>query len=231
MASQKRRKFRIGSLEIILILLVALLAGAGFYILRGPGGDESRVDVMEARLQELRRLKTVSQTYRSVIYVEEKNFWRGGKRVLFTLEYNVVAGVDFTRGLEIREIPGDILEVRMPPAEIFSWDADESSIHQMFLKESAILNPVRMGDYMPQIIAQGEENRRSALDGGILERAETNARLAVTRILNLEEGGEVLFGPPLRLEDVEAFNLDSSGNDGAQNNTFEENESEEGGNG
>ncbi len=204
MASPNRRKFRIGSFEIILIILTVLLAGAGFHILRGSGGDESRVDVMEARLRDLRRLKTVSQTYRSVIYVEEKNFWLGGKQVLFTLEYNVVAGVDFSRGLEIRELPGDILEVRMPPAEVFSWDADESSIHQMFLKESAVLNPVLMGDYMPQVIAQGEENRRSALEGGILERAEENARNAVARILNLGEGGEVIFGPPLKTDKADA---------------------------
>ena len=197
MASGKGRKVRIGSLEIVLLVLTVLLVGTGVYVIRRDGGGENRVDVMEARLRDLRRLKTVGQTYRSVIYVEEKNFWLGGKRVLFTLEYEVVAGVDFSRGLQIRELPDDVLEVRMPPAEIFSWDADESSIHQMFLKESAILNPVRMSDYMPQVIAQGEENRRSALEGGILERAETNARSAVERILNLGDGGNVVFGPPL----------------------------------
>ena len=197
MAPSKRRGIRIGAFEIILLVFTLLLAGAGVYVLRGPRGIENRVEAMEARLRELRRLKTVDQKYRSVIYVEEKNFWLGGKRVLFTLEYDVVAGVDFTRGLEIRELPGGVLEVRMPPAEIFSSDADEASIHQMFLKESAYLNPVRMGDYMPQIIAQGEENRRSALDGGILERAEANARSAVARILDLGEGREVVFGPTL----------------------------------
>jgi hypothetical protein len=196
MASQKRRKTRIGSFEIVLFVITILAAAAGAFILFGPDDGESRTAVMEARLRELRRLKTVSQTYRSVIYVED-NFWLGKKRVLFTLEYDVVAGVDFSRGLEIRELPGGVLEVRMPPAEIFSWDADESSIHQMFLKESTMLNPIRMGDYMPQVISQGEENRRSALEGGILGRAEANARSAVLRILNLGEGGEVVFGAPL----------------------------------
>ncbi len=189
------RKIRITLFEIILIVLALGLAGGGVFLLYGGRASESQTGVMEQRLRELRQLKTVSQTYRSVIYVEEKNFWRGNKQVLFTVEYLVTAGVDFSRGLEIRERSDGTVYVRMPSAEIFLSDADESSIHQMYLRENSFLNPIRMGDYMSQIIAQGEANRQAALDGGILNLAEANARLAVLRILKLGNFEKISFDP------------------------------------
>ena len=197
MASPGRRKTRISSFEIILIIMALALIGGGVYLFTGGRESVSRTDVMEHRLKDLRELKTVSQTYRSVIFVEEKNFWRGNKQVLFTLEYVVTAGVDFSKGLEIRELPDGVIQVRLPGAGILSSDADETTIRQMFLKEQALLNPVRMGDYMPQIILQGEANRQAALDGGILKLAEANARMAVLRILKLGEFENIVFGPDL----------------------------------
>lgn len=193
MVAKRRSKVRISPLEIFLLILsLLLIAGAAYIFTRGPD-NVSRIEVMEYRLRELRQLQTVSQTFRSVIYVEEKNFWRGNKQVLFTLEYIVTAGVDFSEGLQIRENPDGTLHVRMPQGEIFSSDADETSIRQMFLREQALLNPVRMGDYIPQVIAQGEANKQAALEGGILDMAEANARQAVIRILNLGEFENISF--------------------------------------
>jgi hypothetical protein len=197
MASPGRRKNRISLFEIILIITALVLIGGGVYLYTGGRESLSRTEVMERRLKDLRELKTVSQTYRSVIYVEEKNFWRGNKQVLFTLEYVVSAGVDFSKGLEIRELPDGVIQVRLPGADILSSDADETTIRQMFLKEQTLLNPVRMGDYMPQIIIQGEANRQAALDGGILKLAEANAQMAVLRILKLGEFENIVFGPAL----------------------------------
>lgn len=193
MAAKGRSKVRISAIEIILLILSLLLIAGAAYLLSGGRENISRTEVMEHRLRELRQLQTVTQTFRSVIYVEEKNFWRGNKQVLFTLEYHVTAGVDFSEGLQIRENPDGTIHVRMPPGEIFSSDADETTIRQMFLKEQVLLNPVRMGDYIPQIIAQGEANKQAALESGILNMAESNARMAVMRILNLGEFENISF--------------------------------------
>ena len=196
MTSRRRRKIRISSFEIILIILALFLVAAGVFLIIDSREPVRHTEVMEQRLRELRQLKTVSQNYRSVIYVEEKNFWRGNKMVLFTLEYSVTAGVDFSKGLEIRELPNEVIQVRMPTAEIFTSDADETTINQMFLREQPFLNPIRMGDYMPQIIAQGEANRQAALDSGILSHAESNARLAVMRVLKLGKFDNIVFSSP-----------------------------------
>jgi len=194
-SSHRRRKKRIGIFEVILVILALVFIAAGVFLFTGGRNLEGRTQVMAQQLRELRQLKTVSQIYRSVIYVEEKNFWRGNKQVLFTVEYLVTAGVDFSKGLELRELSDGLLQVRMPSAEIFISDADETSIHQMYLRENSFLNPIRMGDYMSQIILQGEANKQAALDSGILQRAEANARIAVVRILKLGDYENIVFGP------------------------------------
>jgi hypothetical protein len=162
-------------------------------MLRGGRQSTGSTEVLEQRLRDLRQLKTVSQLYRSVIFIDEKKFLLGTKQVLFALEYEVTAGVDFSRGIELRRMPDETISVRMPPAEILSSDADETSIREMILREQPFFNPVRMGDYIPQVIAQGEANRASAVDGGILALAEANARIAVTRILQLAGVRNVIF--------------------------------------
>ena len=200
MPAGKSRKTRISTLEVVFLLLAFVFTGLGAYLIVGSQHRPSSTDVMEQRLRNLSRLTTINQTYRSVIYVQEKNFWRGDKEVLFSLKYHVTAGVDFTRGVVVTPNGRDSATVRMPPAEIFISDADEATIRQMFIREQAFLNPVRMGDYMPQVIAQGEANRQSAIDGGILERSEANARKAVTRVMKLGGFEKVVFGPALMVE-------------------------------
>jgi hypothetical protein len=197
MAARGKRRSRVSLFETVLILLSLSVIGTGVFLIVRDNSALVRTEVMEQRLKELRQLKTVSQTYRSVIYIEEKSFWLGLKQVLFTLEYEVTAGVDFSRGIELSPLPDNSVSVRMPPAEIFDSDADETTIREMFLREQSFFNPVRMGDYLPQVIEQGEANRRAALESGILARAESNARMAVVRVLRLADFNSVSFGPPL----------------------------------
>lgn len=196
MASSGSRKSSALVFAVLLTLLALGVIAAGMVLIAGRGPGESQIEVMEQRLRDMRQLKTVSHTYRSVIYVEERNFWKGNKEVLFTLEYEVSAGVDFSKGLEIEELPGGAYRVSMPASEVFTSDAVESSIRQMILRESSIFNPINMGDYMPHVIAQGEANRQAAIDGGILETAEINARKAVLQVLRLGQIEDVVFASP-----------------------------------
>ena len=193
MEPEGKRQIRISFPEVLLLVVSLTLAGFGVFMLRGGRLSTSSTEVLEQRLKDLRQLKTVSQLYRSVIFIDEKKFLLGTKQVLFALEYEVTAGVDFSKGFELRRMPDQTISVRMPPAEIFSSDADETSIREMILREQPFFNPVRMGDYIPQVIAQGEANRASAVDGGILALAEANARIAVARILQLAGVQNVIF--------------------------------------
>lgn len=176
-----------------MIVFGLLLVGLGLYILLDERDSTDQIQVFEQRLKSLRRLSTVNQSYRSVIYMEEKNFWRGNKLVLFSVKYDVIAGVDFSKGISLQKLKDGSFEVSLPPAEVFSSDADESSIEQMLIREGLINNPIRKSDYMPRIVEQGRVNRQSAIDSGILDRAELNAQTAVRRILSLGGIEKVIF--------------------------------------
>jgi hypothetical protein len=193
MVSEGKRHIRISLPEVLLLVISLALAGFGASLLRSGRQSSSSTEVLEQRLRDLRQLKTVSQLYRSVIFIDEKKFLLGTKQVLFALEYEVTAGVDFSRGIELRRMPDETVSVQMPPAEILSSDAYETSIREMILREQPFFNPVRMGDYIPQVIAQGEANRASAVKSGILSLAEANARIAVSRVLQLAGVQNVIF--------------------------------------
>ncbi len=190
MTGRKRRKQFIAPL--VLLALAVLVALSGMLILSRAGTSDKRLAVLEQKLRDMKQLKTVSQTCRSVVYVEEKSFWKGSKNVLFTIEYEITAGVDFADGIDIKRLSGTAVQVSLPPAKIFSSDADEGSIHQIFLREP-YFNQISMSDYMPQIAAQGEENLKAALESGILRTAGDNAQTAVLRVLRLGGVDEVVF--------------------------------------
>ena len=193
MSLSKRRKSKIRVWEVLVIALALTLIAVAVLLIIQDRRDRGHLEVLEQRLRKIRRLGTVSQIYRSVIYFEEKNFWRGGKMVLFTVEHGITAGIDLSEGFTLgKRIDGSV-EVKLPPARIFSVDADEGSIHQMLLREGFFNNPVRIGDYMPSVIAQGEVTREAALEGGILHLAERSARSAIARILGLGGIDEVHF--------------------------------------
>jgi hypothetical protein len=153
-------------------------------------------------------LVTASQTYRDVIYAERRRFL-ADKRLLFTIDYDVTAGVDFRKGLEIRVREDGTWEVTMPAAEILEVDADDASIEEIFIKET--LGTIRLSDYMPVILDEREAIRNAAEAGDLLERAEANARSAVTRILRLGGAENVGFRTLVLPETTE-----SGGDDGTQ---------------
>ena len=189
----RRRKSKIRVWEVLVIALSLTIIAAVILLIIQDRRDRGHLEVLEQRLRKIRRLGTVRQIYRSVIYFEEKNFWRGGKMVLFTVEHGITAGIDLSEGFTLgKRIDGSV-EVKLPPARILSVDADEGSIHQMLLREGLFNNPVRIGDYMPSVIAQGEVTREAALEEGILHLAERSARSAITRILGLGGIDDVNF--------------------------------------
>jgi len=188
----KHKKYKNRTAVFFVVLAMIMFLAAGFVSVINRK-EQRAAEVLQERIRDLKQLVTVEQTYRSVIYTENKTFWVMSRQVLFSVKYHVRAGVDFSGGLELNRLPGGVIQVTMPSAKIFSSDADESTIHQMMIKESAVFNPVRISDYMPLIIRQGEVNRKAALDSGILKLAENNAKLAVKRILAIGGFSQVVF--------------------------------------
>ncbi len=142
------------------------------------------MDKYEERIKNLEELVTVRQIYRNVIYTEIKEKFIVDKRTLFSINYIVTAGVDFSKGLEIEASENRIL-VSYPYPQIFSVDADESSIDQYFVLQR--FGKLKQSDYLNIIFDEKERIRKEALDSGILERADKNLKLLITGLL--KEGG------------------------------------------
>ena len=133
---------------------------------------------LTGKVREILEVPTFEQVYRDIIYYgEEKKLLAikiVDKRLLFSMDVVVKAGIDFTEGLEV--LPGDNAEavtLVLPHAKILLIDADEASIHQYFVKNRG--GDITLLDYYNEIDRTKERIRQDALNRGILFKAEENA--------------------------------------------------------
>jgi hypothetical protein len=141
-------------------------------------------------------MPTFEHVYRDIIYLgEERKFLKiiptMEKRLLFSINVHVQAGIDLTEGIEI--IPGEKgeIEVHLPPAKILVIDADEASINQYFA--SAWGGEIERLDYYDEIGAAKEDIRQDALRRGILANAEANGQKLLEKFLILAGYTDVRF--------------------------------------
>jgi hypothetical protein len=156
------------------------------------------LELIEDRVQRMEQLVTARQTYREVIYTEKK-LLLADKRVLFSLIFNVEAGVRLENCRVVKQ-PGGGVIVYLPPVEILSIDADESSIKQYFVKEQ--LTPVRFSDFSTVVNEEKEQILIEARASGLENRAEANAVNGITAIFRMAqiENVTVKFSEVLSLD-------------------------------
>ena len=165
---------RLGLTAATLLLLISC----------GPSQAE-RVLSIEQQIRELAELHTFEQIYRDIIYLGEQRhflFFRTmDRRLLFSVNIRVSAGIDLSRGVSI--LPGarrQQLSVILPPAEVLLVDADEQSISQYFVRErGGAIGWIEVGE---EIDAVKERIVVDAIERGILRRAEENAREVVENL-------------------------------------------------
>jgi hypothetical protein len=134
---------------------------------------------VERRVRDLLQLHTYEHIYRDIVYFGEERsflFFRTmDRRLLFSVNFRVRAGIDLAE--ELRIIPDSDdptrLYVRLPAPEVLLVDADESSIHQYFLREHG--GRITWLEYSDQLESAKDRIRAEAIARGILEQAETNA--------------------------------------------------------
>jgi hypothetical protein len=154
---------------------------------------------LERRVSKILRLHSYEHVYRDIVYFGEERsflfFKTMDRRLLFSVDIIVQAGVDLDEGVELwrdEERPERIV-VQLPPPRILLVDADESSIHQYFSRDRG--GEVGWLEYGAEIEAVKERVREDALERGILEKAERNARGVVSNFFELSGFEEVVFRP------------------------------------
>ncbi len=161
---------------VLIIMTTALFLTLNF--------RDKKLERYSDRIKNLEELVTARQIYRNVIYTEIKENFIVDKRSLFTINYNVTAGVDFSRGFSIDTKNGTVRITYSYP-QILSIDADESSIEQYFALQR--FGKLKQSDYLNIIFDEKTRIKEEALNAGILERADINLQRLISGIL--KEGG------------------------------------------
>ena len=162
---------------------------------------------MEDRIESLLELSTYEHIYRDLVYFgEERSFLfikTVDRAVLFSIDIRVRAGIDLAQGVTVtadRRDPERIY-VRLPEAEILAVDADEASIEEYFIREQG--GRVGLLELSDQLDEAKEKVAEDAVDRGILDRADENARRLITGFLELAGFTEVVFAAGDAAEDEE----------------------------
>lgn len=179
---------KVASLVTIATVIAGLLY-IGFSIYNTLSRDVASLVRKEQQLREVLSLHTAEYLYRDVIYVGEQTrvfgFHTRDQHLLFAIQLRVRAGVDlqspdfsiYSEGIGRNRTTF----VTLPPATVFSVDADERTIHEYFSGGRGL--PVTMLSYFEEIHAAKQMAQQDAEQRGILTLAEGNAHTIIRNLL------------------------------------------------
>lgn len=171
------------------VATVLIVAGLRFH----EGLEREQLARARSRLEQVRRLTTTSYQYRDVVYFAEATRILGipaaDRELLFSIEISVRAGIDLSEGFEIQTGDGGRVFVSLPAPRVLQVDADERSIDQHLVREG--FGRIDWLDVADEVERAKERNRLDALERGILDQAERQARLVIGNLLRDVGYGEV----------------------------------------
>jgi len=182
------------------IAVIAIITVTAAIILTVPGrtGATSHSEgEIEDQVRRILEIPTREYRYRDLIYIDESStllfFKTVDRRLLFSVEIGIRAGIDMNGGFSIRLPAPHKAVVTLPPASILSADADEDSIRQFFSKETG--GSVSWQTYYEEIERKKGGIVEDAISRGILREADENARRMVRGLLSGIGFNEVVFSP------------------------------------
>lgn len=188
-------------MKILLILLTLLLiCGAvlaaflcGLRQASQAAEPQITSDLLASRLRSVQELVTVSYYYTNMGRFENQVDFYGWK-VPFTTKSFIVsydgvikAGVDLEQ-LQV-SIGGGEVTVTLPESRIISHEIPEDSL-EVFDESDNLFNHITIEDYTAFTQDQKSAMEQRAVDGGLLDRANQEARTAVDSLLRIMPGLE-----------------------------------------
>ena len=159
--------------------------------------SDSSIEIarIESRVRMLAELETAESIYRDIVYFGDARsflFFRTmDRRLLFSVNLHVRAGVDLSEGFQLKPDEDGGVDVFLPPARVLMVDADETSIDQYFVREQG----GRIGylEFSGSIEDVKDRVAADAVDRGLLNRADENARVLVENLLTVAGVRELRF--------------------------------------
>ena len=192
---------RMGLKMKILLILLTLLLICGAVLaaflcgLRqaSQAAEQITGDLLASRLRSVQELVTVSYYYTNMGRFENQVDFYGWK-VPFTTKSFIVsydgvikAGVDLEQ-LQV-SIGGGEVTVTLPESRIISHEIPEDSL-EVFDESDNLFNHITIEDYTAFTQDQKSAMEQRAVDGGLLDRANQEARTAVDSLLRIMPGLE-----------------------------------------
>lgn len=186
-------------MKILLILLTLLLiCGAvlaaflcGLRQASQAAEPQITSDLLASRLRSVQELVTVSYYYTNMGRFENQVDFYGWK-VPFTTKSFIVsydgvikAGVDLEK-LQVSIGDGEVT-VTLPESRIISHEIPEDSL-EVFDESDNLFNHITIEDYTAFTQDQKSAMEQRAVDGGLLDRANQEARTAVDSLLRIMPG-------------------------------------------
>ncbi|MFC4803711.1 DUF4230 domain-containing protein [Filifactor villosus] len=173
-----------------LFLIVVLVAGASFFVgmMRERYSSDTKInaDLIANRIDSVKKLITTEYHYTNMGSMENQNEFYGWKipftRKSFILSHDgvIYAGLDIDNA-DIR-VEGKVIRIDLPEAEILSHEIKEESI-TIFDEETSVFNPIEIADYTSFSADQKKAMEDKAIAGGLLDKAEDNAKEAIEEVL------------------------------------------------
>ena len=138
------------------------------------------------QIENIEELTTAKQIYREILYSKEsKDFlWipLSSKEFLISLDYIVTAGIDISKGYKVIRENGKITVI-LPRAEVFTIDADDSSIKEYFIKKR--FSELYRDDYFTMIQESKEKISQGDSIDILLEESEKSAKTVLETLLRV----------------------------------------------
>ena len=147
-------------------------------------------------VRSLARLETIKFSLEKIITAETRQGffeWLVGDQLIFVAHGEVIAGIDLNKlDPEDLEVRGDVLYVRLPEAEIFVTALDNEQSY-VFDRDTGIFTHGEVNLETEARRAAEREIEKSALEDGILEIADQNAKNFLERLFRDLGYPEVIF--------------------------------------
>lgn len=168
-------------LMIIAVLFIGAAIGIGSRVFIG-----SRMTQFD--LHAIGEMATQAGYYTNVEVIEDsKTLWKitlpfTSSKYIFSYDGIIKAGIDFE---DIQWSVNDVLKkitVNLPEPKILSNEIDTNSLY-VYDESRSIFSPLTVEDINESLIALKGESEEKAIGNGILEEAETNARILIQGFL------------------------------------------------
>ena len=102
---------------------------------------------------------------------------------LISYDGKVEAGIDMMKAEVIKDEDKKLITIRLPKPEIKSVSIDFDSF-KVYSEKESIFNPIKVADYNNSMKELEATARSKAVERGVLDRAEKNARVVISGLIS-----------------------------------------------